>query len=88
VEPSDVPRVQPATASPPASIEQWRQEVAQLAAGQGFERLRDGLDEAPAVILRGTPSQWQSAAFPTSSVHRLSLEDIFIALASEVSADI
>jgi ABC-2 type transport system ATP-binding protein len=65
-----------------------RQNVLQLADSHGFQWLRDGFDDEPSVILRGTVSQWESAPFPPSAVCRLSLEDIFIALASEVTADL
>ncbi len=65
-----------------------RRRVLELAATHGFEYLRDGFGEERAVILRAAASQWQAAPFPRAMVQRLSLEDIFIALASEVSDDL
>ena len=80
------------TGSPPApqaaTPGALRQHVLQLAENHGFQWLRDGFDDEPSVILRGSNSQWESAPFPPSAVCQLSLEDIFIALASEVTADL
>jgi ABC-2 type transport system ATP-binding protein len=87
-----VPMIDTAADSPhapqPTISETRRKHVLLLAQQHGFQHLRDGFDDQPSIILRGTGTQWETAPFPPSSVSPLSLEDIFIALASKVTAEL
>lgn len=51
----------------------------------GFQVLRPGFHHERNLVLRGTAEQWAAAAFEGAEVHALSLEDIFISLAADVS---
>ncbi len=52
---------------------------------QGFQVLRRGFHHERSVVLRGTEQQWAGAAFAGAEVHSLSLEDVFISLAADVT---
>ncbi len=51
----------------------------------GFQVLRPGFQHDRSIVLRGTEQQWAQAEFAGAEVRALSLEDIFIALAADVS---
>lgn len=61
-----------------------RQDLARRAEAAGFRVLRGGFDGAPSLLLQARPERWNEAPFPPESVQTLSLEDAFIALASDV----
>lgn len=65
-----------------------RERLLHVAAQNGLTPLRDGFDDAQSLLLHGSPAQWDAAPFPAHAVRQLSLEDIFIALASEVPLDL
>lgn len=73
----------------PAFTSPWnseaRNELAKLATSRGFTVLRDGFDGEPTLILAATPEHWDIAPFPPGDIGQLSLEDIFIAMAAEVT---
>lgn len=49
----------------------------------GLERVaEEHLEGLPSVILKGAPESWEAAPFPPESLRTLSLEDIFLALAT------
>jgi ABC-2 type transport system ATP-binding protein len=78
----------PPDASDPSAARAARESLLQVAAEHGLTLLRDGFDDARSVLLHGTPAQWEAAPFPPHTVRQLPLEDIFIALASEVPLDL
>lgn len=51
----------------------------------GFQVLRPGFQNERSMVLRGTSEQWATAAFEGAEMRELGLEDIFIALAADVS---
>ena len=75
------------SASPPrlADGSLNRREFIQKAELNGFTVLRDDFEDPMSMILRGEPAAWNDAPFAPPSISRLSLEDIFIALAGEAT---
>jgi hypothetical protein len=59
-------------------------ELAALAAESGLTVLREGFNERPSLIRAGSQEAWRRATLAPERIRPLSLEDIFIALASEV----
>jgi ABC-2 type transport system ATP-binding protein len=74
----------PAGATDAAAAHPTREQVLQLAETHGLTLLREGLEGRRSLLLDGEPSRWDAASFPANAVRQLSLEDIFIAMASEV----
>jgi ABC-type multidrug transport system ATPase subunit len=79
----EVPAAFP-TQLPAAAATDPMRELAALAAESGLTVLREGLDERPSLILAGSQEAWRQAPLAPERIRPLSLEDIFIALASEV----
>jgi ABC-2 type transport system ATP-binding protein len=75
---------EPSGAADEASIATLREQLLQRMTAHGLTYLRDGLNGRRSLLLRGELDQWTTAPVPPCSIRSLSLEDIFIALASEV----
>ena len=74
----------PAAATDATAAHPTREQVLQLAETHGLTLLREGLEGRRSLLLDGEPSRWDAVSFPANAVRQLSLEDIFIAMASEV----
>jgi ABC-2 type transport system ATP-binding protein len=64
---------------------QVRREFIDKAESHGLTVLRDDFEDPAAMILRGKQDDWNGAPFTPLSISKLSLEDIFIALAGEAT---
>jgi hypothetical protein len=63
--------------------------LSDLLSGGSFLLLRDRFEgERRRVVLSAPPEAWDEAALPIASVTALSLEDIFIAIAGETTAEV
>ena len=67
---------------------QVRREFIEKAESHGLTVLRDDFEDPAAMILRGGQDAWNNAPFTPLSISKLSLEDIFIALAGEATPQI
>jgi ABC-2 type transport system ATP-binding protein len=85
----------PSTVSPPPSDEVLvdgcltRYQLNELLTQGTFRLVRELPGDAePSVVLWARPEVWANAPFPLQTASRMSLEDIFIAIASELTTDI
>jgi len=74
-----------ATRPEQASDSRLRREFIYKVESHGFTVLRDDFEDPSAMILRGEPAAWDDAPFAPSATSKLSLEDIFIAIAGEAT---
>jgi ABC-2 type transport system ATP-binding protein len=82
--PSSISPVPPAAEPDDAA----RKAFGELAATSGFAVLRDGFGEAASSAVFGTPEAWADAPFGDRQVRPLSLEDIFISMTAEATAQV
>lgn len=62
-----------------------RRALAQHVQHHGYTVLRDGFAADQGLVLSAPPAVWEQGLFPPEAIRRLSLEDIFIAIATEVA---
>jgi hypothetical protein len=67
------------------SDSQPRRDFIHQVESHGFTVLRDDFEDPSAMILRGEPAAWNDAPFAPSATSKLSLEDVFIAIAGEAT---